>query len=335
MRRPLLLLAAFTSALAATADAAPAKDPKVVALAGAAAKCKFEEGYFDDECKAYKAWRDEEKLFADGKADLTVLAMLEDADVKQRVLASDKGFDDSKKLLADKANVLRLIAAAKKETHVQVARTFAQYLSRAELEKLEVFGELDGLLKHPLPELRASLGFNLYANKQTPERLAFTKKLLADTDPKVPADALKGLSMGAARGKSPEACKLMGEQIARPEGDALWQVATSECTSVFDALATALLERASDPVRAAKDGVSLSLATGAMCRAGTDAHKKKGFAAAKALADAKVKNANVRASAVDALVGCDKAGAKVVLGAMAKDPDKYVAERATKALAAL
>ena len=76
MRRPLLLLAALASAVAATADAAPAKDPKVVALAGAAAKCKFEEGYFDDECKAYKAWRDEEKLFADGKADLTVLAML-------------------------------------------------------------------------------------------------------------------------------------------------------------------------------------------------------------------------------------------------------------------
>ncbi|MGZ3478195.1 MAG: hypothetical protein ACXVCJ_27105, partial [Polyangiales bacterium] len=316
-------------------SAAPAKDPKIVALANAAAKCKFEDNYFDDECKAYKAWKDEEKLFEEGKGDLTILAMLEDKDVKIRVLASDKGFDSFEKIAGDKANAARIFADAKTETHPTVARSLGSYVARIDSEKLGMEADLKALAKLPSVELRDALAFHLYASKQTPLRLEITKQLLADSEPKVQSSALKGLSMGAARGKAPEACKLMGEQISRPDSDALWQVGTSGCTSVFDALAAELLKRSTDPAKAAKDGVSLSLAIGSMCRDGNAAQKTKGFTAAKALTDTKVKNVNARTAGVSSLAACDKVAAKPVLTALAKDGDKYVAERATKELAAL
>jgi hypothetical protein len=333
-RTSLLFFAALFVAptFATELEAAPAKDPKIVALANAAAKCKYEDNYFDEECKAYKTWRDEEKLFEEGKGDATLLAMLEDKDVKMRVLATDHGFDSFEKIVADKGNAARVIAVAKTESHPTVARVFGNYLSRIDFEKLGMEKEIEGFLKHPSNDLRAALGFHMYASKQSPFRLEFTKKLLADAEPKVVADALKGLSMGAARGKAPEACKLMGEQIARPEGDALWQVASSDCKSIYDALGAELLKRSTDPVKAAKEGVGMSLAIGSMCRSGEAAHKAKGFLAAKALTDAKIKNVNVRTAGVSELAVCDKTAAKPVLTLLAKDGDKYVAEAATKEL---
>lgn len=303
-----------------------------MALANAAAKCKYEDNYFDEECKAYKTWRDEEKLFEEGKGDATLLAMLEDKDVKMRVLATDHGFDSFEKVAADKGNAARVFAAAKTESHPSVASSFGSYLARIDFEKLGMEKDLEGFLKHPSKELRAGLGFYMYAVKQTPFRLDFTKKLLSDAEPKVVADALKGLSLGASRGKAPEACKLMGEQIARPEGDALWQVASSDCKSIYDQLGNELVKRSSDPAKAAKEGVGMSLAIGSMCRSGETVHKAKGFLAAKLLTDAKIKNSNVRSAAVMELGTCDKTAAKPVLTALTKDADKYVAEQATKEL---
>lgn len=319
----------------AIADAAPAKDAKIVALANAAAKCKYEDSYFDDECKAYKAWQAEEKLFEDGKGDLTLLSMFEDTNIKMRALAASKGFNDFGKLADDKAIALRYLAAAKLETDLVIARSFAQYASRIDFEKLGLVDELKALAKHPLPGFRQSLGFNLYASKQTPARLEVTKTLLADADPKVQADAVKGLSVGAKRGKAPEACKLMGEQIARPDGDALWQVSSSGCLELFDKLAAELVKRANDPAIAAKDGVALSLALDWMCSEGNDAQKAKGFTASKALTDVKMKNANTRAAGISALIKCDKEKAKPIVLALTKDADKFVAERAQKELKAL
>jgi HEAT repeat protein len=63
--------------------------------------------------------------------------------------------------------------------------------------------------------------------------------------------------------------------------------------------------------------------------------KKKGFELARRLVDAKVPDPNTRRSALDVLVRCDPAGAPAVLGALAKDKDKFVAEGAKKALDAL
>jgi hypothetical protein len=331
-RTSLLFVAALSFVPAASVEAAPAKDPKIMALANAAAKCKYEDNYFDEECKAYKAWRDEEKLFEDGKGDATLLAMLEDKDVKMRVLATDHGFDSFEKIAADKANAARVFAAAKTESHPTVARSMGGYLARIDIEKHGMEKDLEAFLKHPSNELRAAIGFHLYASKQTPFRLDYTKKLLSDAEPKVVDDALKGLSMGASRGKAPEACKLMGEQISRPEGEALWQAANSSCKSIYDQLGNELVKRSSDPAKAAKEGVGMALAIGSMCREGETVHKAKGFLAAKALTDPKVKNVNVRTAGVTELAVCDKTAAKPVLTALTKDADKYVVETATKEL---
>jgi hypothetical protein len=325
-------LAVFSILLASSiADAAPAKDPKIVALAGAAAKCKFEDNYFDEECKAYKAWRENEKLFEEGKGDATILAMFEDADVKMRLLASEKGFDEGDKVVADKGNVTRLLAVLKKETHPSIGRSLTSYVTRSDFEKHGLVDDVRALTKHTVKEVRDSLGFHVYADKQSPVRLEITKTLLGDSDPKVAESAMKGLSMGAARGKAPEACKMVGEQIGK-SADMLWSMSTSGCSSVFDALAAELLKRSTDANVAAKDGVTLGLAISFMCKDASPAQKTKGFNAAKALTDAKVKNANARTSGISAAAACDKAASKPLFTALSKDSDKLVADKATKEL---
>ena len=74
-----------------------------MALATPALACKFEEGYFDEECPAMKAWHENEELFAEGKGSEAVFAMLGDPDEKLRVLAADKAIDGSQAYFADEA----------------------------------------------------------------------------------------------------------------------------------------------------------------------------------------------------------------------------------------
>ncbi len=336
-----LVLAAFavlsSSALfvSGAGEAAPARDPKIMALANAAAKCKFEDEYFDNECKAYTAWTDEEKLFEDNKGDATLLSMLEDPDLKLRTLAVAKGIPAA--AFSTKPLVEKLLALGKTEKSKVILHDLGSLSARVDLEKHGLVGKLAELAAHPEASFRDPFAFHVYADKQTPERLAIVKVLVTDKDAKVRKSAYTTLSMGAQRAKdNTEACKLMGAQLDKTDethGDMLWSAGSSKCMSIYETLGSTLVKRAADLALVEKHGVSYSLSISFMCSNG--GAKAKGFVAAKMLTDAKVKNSNVRAAAVDCLASCDPVAAKPVLAALAKDKEKYVAERATKELAKL
>lgn len=336
MRSSSLLAVLSVLVVTAVVDAAPAKDAKIVALANAALKCEFKEGAFDVDCKAYEAWGDNFVLFEDGKGDATIFAMLEDKEPKVRVLASEKAcgwLRDRPNFRDDKAKIAHLIAAAKKETNVDLAHSLGDCVADIDFDKLGLANDLEALAKHTLPEFRAALGYSLYSKKQTPLRLAVTKGLIADAAPNVRDGALGGLSSGAKRGKAPEACKLMGEQIPSLGGESLFHVTQSGCNDTFDALAAALVGRAAKPEVAAKQGRWLAVATAAMCEGGANAaQKSKGFAAAKSLTDPTLKNADWRNLGIQAAVKCDPAASKALLTTLSSDADKKVAEWAKTTL---
>jgi hypothetical protein len=203
-------------------------------------------------------------------------------------------------------------------------------------EKLGVGEQLTALAKHPLAKFRAGLAFHLYARWQTALNLPLTRALLADSDREVRVSALTGLSVGAQRGKKEEGCRLLGQQLARTDdvaADAHWKAATSDCKPIYDALADSISRRLLDPAVTEKDGVTYALAIGALCKNGTSMQKQKGFLAARKLVAPTVKNPNVRSAGIDPLLGCDAVAGTPLVGQLAKDKDKFVAERAAKELA--
>jgi hypothetical protein len=327
------------TAAGAVAASSP-RDARIVALASAAAKCELDDGSFDVRCEAYQAWLENQALFEEGKGDATLLTLLEDADVKLRNLAVYRGFAKPERLFAAKPNAARLLAVLRNETDKYVARQLAADVAELDLEELGLDAELKVVAGHAVAVVRDNLGLHLYARKQTPLRLEVTKTLLADTDSNVRLSALSGLSTGARLAKAPAACNLMGEQLAR-EPLALWTAlalsiaAYSGCLDFSDKLAAELVTRSGNADVAAKDGVLLRSAIQGLCEYGNDAHKKKGFAAAKSLTDAKVKDSNVRERAMEAAVACDRAASRALLTTLSMDAEKSVAESAKKELSKL
>ncbi len=324
-------------AAAASSDAPLARDPKIVALVTPTLACKFEEGYFDDECPAYKAWKDNDELFAEGKGDDTIFSLLGDADEKLRVLATEKGFSDSRAYFADKAHATRLFALAKKETNASVAHTLGGYVAKVDAEKFGLGAELRALAKHPVAGFRDALAFYLISTFQSPTALDVLQVLLEDADSKVKKTAISSLSTGGITPGVEPVCALLKKQIARTDdlvGGALWAGSSSKCAGIDELVIAELEKRAADPSKVTNAvGIDFGLAASGVCRRTASADlKKKGFAVGKKLADAKVPDANTRRSALGVLEACDAAEAAKVIAPLAKDKDKFVADAAKKKL---
>lgn len=332
--------AAAAAGSASTKDAVLARDPQIVALMTPVLACKFEEGYFDDECPAMKAWHDNEELFAEGKGDDTVFSMLGDPDEKVRILAADKSFTDTSKYFADKAHATRLFALALKETNSRVGHDLGGYVAKVDAEKLGLGPELVALAKHPLVKFREALAFYLISTNQSPSSLEVVKILLEDADPTVKENAIGSLSTGGITPDVPAVCELMKKQLVRTDdfaGKALWAGSSSKCAGIDDLVIAELEKRVADPTKVKNAvGIGYSLAASAVCNRTASADlRKKGFAIGVKLTDSKVPDPNTRRSSISVLTGCDPAGAKKVLTVLAKDKEKFVADEAKSTLAKL
>jgi hypothetical protein len=304
--------------------AAPARDPKIMQLATAAAACKFEDGQFDDDCEAYKAWKDEDDLFADGKGDDTLFSMLGDPDLKVRLLATDKSISDLKAYFADRGKAARLVALLEKEQNETVLRDLVRDITRVDLDAVNLSGELMKLAKSPVIEVRKGLS-GVIAHYQTPAAIGAMNVLLQDPEKEVQRSAISSLSSGGITPGTPEVCGLMTEQIKRTDdlaGDALWWASSSKC-NIDNLVVAELTKRIADPSKVTNaNGIGYSLAIGDVCRhAQTPEAKKAGFALAKALVSPAVKDSNTRRAALGALPDCDKAGALAVAKTLTADKD--------------
>jgi hypothetical protein len=324
----------------ATKGAPPARDPQIVALAQPALACKFEEGYFDEECPALKAWHDNEELFAEGKGNDTVFSMLGDPDEKIRVLATDKGIDDSKTYFADKAHATLLFALAKKETNPGVAHEFGGYVAKVDVEKLGLGPELVALAKQPVGKFREALAFYLISTNQSPTAFEALKILLEDADKAVKENAIGSLSTGGITPGVPPVCDLLKKQLVRTDdfaGKALWTGSSSKCPGIDEVVIAELEKRVADPTKVTNAvGIGYSLAAQSVCQRTASADlRKKGFAIGVKLTDARLPDPNTRRAGLSVLTGCDPAGAAKALGPLAKDKDKFVADEAKKELTKL
>jgi HEAT repeat protein len=325
-----------TSSPTTPTSSALERDPKIMQLAKGAATCTFEDDRFDDDCAGYKAWKEEDDLFSEGKANETLFAMLGDPDVKMRVLATDKSIDNE--YFDDHAKVARLIALVKAEHDDAVARDLMQYLTKTDVDKLGVASEISALAKSPSATVRTSLA-SIISRNQGPTAIAILRTLLEDSDHDVRREAISSLSTGGITPGVESVCKLLGEQIARTDdlaGDALWAGSSSKCSGMDKRVIDELKKRVADPSQVTNAvGIGYQLAVSGVCRRTSSPElKKAGFAIAKALVSPAVKDSNTRRSALDALVTCDPTGAVAVVRSLTTDKEKFVADGAKKILAA-
>ncbi len=319
--------------------AVPSRDPKILALAASAAACTYEEGSFDAECPAYRAWSDEEALFEGGKGDDTVFSLSGDPDEKLRVLASEKPLDDSRAYFKDKGRARLLYAMAQRETLPWLETRLGEWVVRTDAEALGLVAEYRELAKKSSVAMRKSIATSI-GYHQTPLVLEVTRALLADPDASVQASAISALSFGGITPPSEPVCTLLTEQIARNDnlvGEALWAGSSSQCPGMHDLVIAELTKRVGDPTRITNAlGIRLSLAAGGVCsRTSSEELKKKGFEVALKLTNAKVPDVNTRTAGLSALASCDKNAARNALTSLTKDKDKRVADDAKKALDAL
>ena len=314
------------------------RDPKIEKLAKGALSCKVEDESFDDECAGYKAWVDEEQLFAEGKGDATLLAMLEDADVKLRLLTAARGFDDAKAFFADKDNGARLFAVAKKETSSTVGHALGGWVTYVDAQKAGLEKELKAVAKHPVTKFREALAFYLISRNQSPVAVEVVTLLIDDPEESVRDRAIGSLSTGGMTPATEPVCKLLSKQLMRTDhlaGTALWAGSSSQCKGIHEEVVAELEKRVSDPSAIGKGGIRFSLAASGVCgRTQSPELKKKAFEVLRKLADPKV-DSPTRNATLDEFARCDRAGAEKVLSTLARDKDKSLAQSAAKELAQL
>ena len=313
---------ATTAASPTTTDA---RDPKLVEMAKAARACaKGEKVYdFDSDCAGYKAWRENEDAFADGKADDTIFALLGDRDPRFHYLAFTKAIQPA--YWKDKTHAKALFALARAETNDDVLRKLADYVALVDADAAGLGVELKDFAKHPSAAFRKELAFQLVRHTQTPVALEVEQLFLADADKDVKESAVIALSADGTPATEP-VCALLRKQMTRADDD-LYAVGiaaslSSTCPRLRDEAIAELERRVSDPAKVGlhAGAVFTSALSGQCLHADLpESDKKKAFALAAKLTDPKVPDSMVRERAVDALFVCDWSALEKMLPKLHKD----------------
>lgn len=182
---------------------APGNDPAVVALAKAAQACKPDGTRLEWNCDGYKAWR-ESPLLKDGKADATMLNLLDDADEKVRFLGADRLAEGATE---DAAAAKRVLAAAQAETSTLVGDKLGKALGKIDGAKTGIAADVNKLLTDTKnDELRLGL---ITAGASNPS-VADAILALANgsTDEKLRLAATTAFYNNTPAGKEADVCKM-------------------------------------------------------------------------------------------------------------------------------
>ena len=148
---------------------------------------------------------------------------------------------------------------------------------------------------------------------------------LSDSDKDVKESAIVSLSADGTS-QTDAVCQLLGKQLTRADDDlyatGISAGMTSTCPGLRDKALAELENRIADPTKVGLHaGVILTSALGARCLHSDERAevKKKSFALATKLTDAKVPDVMVRERAVDALFVCDWAALDKMMPKLHKD----------------
>lgn len=208
--------------------AAPGNDQAVVELAKKALDCGWGRSGLDTKCDGYKAWKDS-KLFEDGKADATLVSMLEDADEKVRWLAARTLDRDGETYRTDKDLAKRVIEVAKAERDLTVISQLGAVVGRIDLQKTGLGDEVKKMLTdHPVSQMRRRmLSTVLFKNRDLPGLFEFVQDIARkDKDEEVRKAASSAFWTGTPHDRYADSCKLWFELAQDPNdrlaGDAAY-----------------------------------------------------------------------------------------------------------------
>jgi hypothetical protein len=222
-------------------------DPDILALAEAAKTCKFENSSFDWNCPAYKAFTSEsDDLFEGLDGNSTILAMLENSDVRMRTLAADKGFVTGRAFFAQKSNAERLIKVIAKEGEPRVLSRLGRFAAFINAEKLGMTEQVMAFTAHGNSQFRDAVASAMLPLQPTAFSLKFTQKLLDDADRSVKRSALLALSGNGRTRASESLCAALKSQLTRTDdlaAEALEAGSTSKCEGMQEATLTEIEKR--------------------------------------------------------------------------------------------
>jgi hypothetical protein len=231
---------------------APGNDAQVVELVRRALDCPFKDQAPEPDCAALAAWRDSE-LLVRGRADATLVSLLEDPNEKVRQLAAGALRASGETFRTDGGLAKRVLAAALAETSEAVGGELGAALATIDGKAAGLSQELAATLREAkLAGLRQSLVAGVLV--RNPDQYEVVTKLAADdADPGIRRAAVSSLWAGTPADKIPSSCALWlarasEEKDAETAAEAAYSCAAypqgTGCRDQWDALLAALAKKA-------------------------------------------------------------------------------------------
>jgi hypothetical protein len=312
---------------------AKGNDAKVVAAAKKVLKCEWKKFYFKQNCEDYKTWKKGELLKA-GKADVTLVNMMEDGDEKVRLIAGQALRSFGKAYRSDKKMSGRVLKAFEANKVVMLCNSLGGAAGGIDVEKTGMQAQIEKNIKgHALPECREALtGATLFRNKGLYDFfIALAKE---SKDAKIRKAAISAFWTGTPSDKHETSCKLWLEKM----DDADVKVASESahlcafrgggrCAAQYDALLSKI------EARAKAGTVQGSQMAGALKYLhkqdkATPAQKAKALAIAKLIVPNEKNDAAARGRALEFLGEADPAGK--TMAAKYKDDKEFHVKNSAK-----
>jgi hypothetical protein len=317
----------------------PANDPAIVAAAKKAMACtwKGDSVSFDTDCADWKAWTASNDLYNTAASDGTFVNMLEDADVKVRLLGCyHLGYDSDRKWVSDAAMSSRVIAAAAAETqpHYEVD-ALGKAVARIQYAKTGNWAAAKAALEATALKSmeRSALDWLLDYNETSADVWDWVKGKTKDPDKSTAIGAVYGfVGLNTRRA---DACKVWGDlvpddRVGAPAASDL--CAQVECASLFDTVLDAAEGRAKSGNAADSDWAS-AMSNLARSIKATDAQKKRAEGVLTELASNVHIEGYVRAAAIRTMYEVDHGKGKALAARFAHDKDSSVDSAAKDTLA--
>lgn len=152
-----LLLLAFLSIVStpqAHAETTAGGDAQALALAKQAIRCPWRDNQLDFECAAFAKWN-ASPLLEGGKADATLVRLIEDPDVKLRFVAITAISSKGKAYTTDAALAKRLIAAAPNAPiRAGIPNSLGVAIGKIKLQETGTSAAVKALLEKSAPEMQ-------------------------------------------------------------------------------------------------------------------------------------------------------------------------------------
>lgn len=321
---------------------APGNDPKVVAAAKKVLACKWADGSYDSDCADYKAFTQDYDTFRDNKQDATLVAFLEDGDLKVRQLAYDRMSGWNGGAFADKAMAERMLVVAETTKEPLDMYYIGTLVGHIKVKETGLFERIKAIVTGADKDLtlRGAIMSNLLpSNQDSEEVFELATATTKEKDVVFARSALNSFTF-AGDSKKDQICDLYVDILGGENEDlaasAAEKIANNHCTAKFDTLLKAIDGRVKNK-KVTVPSYPDSLRTICADKEVKPAQTKQAVALAhKILEDTKNPSdyaPYVRGSAVEASVKCDPKGGKKYIAKFKADKQKSVSDKVTELLA--